>query len=72
VNITGARASGPAREIRATTNRDGEAAVTVTAPGRWYVRALHLTRMEADPEVDWQSYWSTLSFEVARESKSDQ
>jgi uncharacterized GH25 family protein len=71
VSITGARASGPAREIRGTTNRDGEAAVTVTAPGRWYVRALHLTRMEADPEVDWQSYWSTLSFEVARESKSD-
>lgn len=65
VSVTGARASGPAREIRTSTDERGEAVVTVTAPGRWYLRALHMTRMEGDPEVDWESYWSTLSFEVA-------
>jgi hypothetical protein len=69
VSLTGARALGPAREIRATTDERGEAAVTVTAPGRWFLRAIHVTRMEGDPEVDWQSYWSTLTFEVAAVSK---
>ena len=64
VNVTGARASGPAKEISASTDERGEAAVTVAAPGRWYVRAVHMIRLEGDPEVSWESYWATLSFEV--------
>jgi len=64
VSVTGARASGPAKEISATTDERGEAAVTVTAPGRWYVRAIHMIHLEGDPEVSWASYWATLSFEV--------
>jgi uncharacterized GH25 family protein len=64
VSVTGARASGPAREIRTSTDERGELVVTVTAPGRWYVRALHMIRLEGDPEVSWESYWATLSFEV--------
>jgi hypothetical protein len=64
VSVTGARASGPAKEISASTDERGEAAVTVTAPGRWYVRAIHMIRLEGDPEVSWASYWATLSFEV--------
>jgi len=64
VSVTGARASGTAKEISTTTDERGEAAVTVTAPGRWYVRAIHMVRLEGDPEVSWESYWATLSFEV--------
>ena len=64
VSVTGARASGPAREISASTDERGEAAVMVTAPGRWYVRAIHMIRLEGDPEVSWESYWATMSFEV--------
>ncbi|HLE68416.1 MAG TPA: DUF4198 domain-containing protein [Vicinamibacteria bacterium] len=64
VSVTGARASGPAKEISATTDERGEAAVTVTAPGRWYVRAIHMIRLEGAPEASWASYWATLSFEV--------
>jgi uncharacterized GH25 family protein len=64
VSVTGARASGPAKEISATTDERGEAAVKVTAPGRWYVRAIHMIRVEGDPDVSWESYWATLSFEV--------
>ena len=69
-SVTGARASGPAKEIRTTTDDEGEALVTLTAPGRWYLRALHVTHMEGDPEVDWQSYWSTLTFEVVGGAES--
>ena len=62
--ITGARASAEKREIAATTDERGECAVTATAPGRWYVRALHMVPLEGDPEVSWESYWATLTFEV--------
>jgi len=64
VGVTAARASGPAKEISSSTDEGGEVALTVTAPGRWYVRAIHMVRLEGDPEVSWQSYWATLSFEV--------
>ncbi len=63
-SVTGARVSGPSREIASSTDEQGECSVAVTAPGRWYVRALHMVHLEGDPEVSWQSYWATLSFEV--------
>lgn len=69
-SVTGARASGPAKEIRTTTDDAGEALVTPTAPGRWYLRAIHMTRAEGDPEVDWQSFWATLTFEVIGSTES--
>ncbi len=64
VKLTGARASGPAKEISVSTGEGGEAAVTVTVPGRWYVRAIHMIRVEGDAEASWESHWATLSFEV--------
>ena len=64
VKVTGARASGSPRELSTSTDERGEAAVTVTVPGRWYVRAIHMIRLEGDPEVSWESYWATMSFEV--------
>ncbi len=64
VRLVGSRASGPAREIVCSTDESGVADVTVTAPGRWYVRAIHMVRIEGDPEVSWESRWATLSFEV--------
>jgi uncharacterized GH25 family protein len=64
VKVTGARASGTAKEISASTDERGEVSVTVTAPGRWYVRAIHMVHLAEDPEVEWESYWATLSFEV--------
>jgi Domain of unknown function (DUF4198) len=64
VNVIGARASGPPREITTRTDEKGEATVTVSAPGRWYLRALHMIRLEDDPEMHWESFWCTLTFEV--------
>jgi hypothetical protein len=63
--ISGARASGPAREISSSTDENGEAVVTLGAPGRWYVKAIHLVEAVDDPEVEWDSYWCTLTFEVS-------
>jgi uncharacterized GH25 family protein len=65
VHVKGGRAT-PADEnpIAVTTDEQGECAVTATAPGRWYVRALHMVSLEEDPEVRWESYWATLTFEA--------
>jgi uncharacterized GH25 family protein len=63
-SITGARASAETKEIVATTDERGECTVRATAPGRWYVRALHMVHLDGDPEVSWESYWATLTFEV--------
>lgn len=70
VNVIGARASGQDREIVTRTDERGEATVTVSAPGRWYVRALHMIRLENDPEMRWESFWCTLSFEVAPRTRT--
>ncbi|HJS75611.1 MAG TPA: DUF4198 domain-containing protein [Vicinamibacteria bacterium] len=64
VPIRGARASAEEEEIAATTDERGECAVTATTPGRWYVRALHMVHLDDHPEVSWESYWATLTFEV--------
>jgi uncharacterized GH25 family protein len=63
-SIRGARASAEAKEISTTTDERGECSVTPAAPGRWFVRALHMVHLEEDPEVSWESYWATLTFEV--------
>jgi uncharacterized GH25 family protein len=65
VNVIGGRASGPPREIAVRTDEKGEATVSVSAPGRWYLRALHMIPVEDDPEMRWESFWCTLTFEVS-------
>lgn len=65
--IEGARAGGgsdSAEYITAVTDDEGEALVTLPSAGRWYLRAIHIIRVPDDPELQWESFWSTLSFEV--------
>jgi hypothetical protein len=70
--ITGGRAAGPANEIAASTDERGEASVTLSTSGRWYVRAIHMIRVENDPQVQWESFWATLTFEVPATPESPQ
>jgi uncharacterized GH25 family protein len=62
--IVGARAAGPPNEIAVSTDERGEASVNLSTSGRWYVRAIHMIRVEDDPQVQWESFWATLTFEV--------
>jgi uncharacterized GH25 family protein len=62
--IVGGRAAGPPNEIAVSTDDRGEAAVNLSTSGRWYVRAIHMIRVEDDPQVQWESFWATLTFEV--------
>ncbi len=47
------------------TDRNGRATVKLDRPGAWFVRTLHMVPLQGDPEADWQSAFSTLTFEVS-------
>ena len=50
--------------VTARTNSDGVAAVPLREAGRWYVRTIHLVETPSEPDVDYESNWATLTFEV--------
>ncbi|HWW74512.1 MAG TPA: DUF4198 domain-containing protein [Pyrinomonadaceae bacterium] len=56
----GARLS---REVGARTDARGVARVKLTGAGRWYVKMIHMSP-SAEPGLDYESKWATLTFEV--------
>ena len=46
------------------TNENGHAEIRLVSKGRWYFRALHLIRLDDDPVAQWESFWSTLTFQI--------
>jgi uncharacterized GH25 family protein len=49
------------RSVR--SDADGVARVRVGAAGTWYVKFIHMTRLENDAEADYESKWATLTFQ---------
>jgi hypothetical protein len=64
VTVVGGRAGTPAHRVRTVTDANGEASVVLQEAGRWYLRALHVIRLRDDPEAQWESFWTTITFEV--------
>lgn len=62
--VVGGRAGGPALEIEGRTDAGGAFVASFDAPGRWFLRALHMTRADEVEGVDWESFWCTLTVEV--------
>lgn len=46
------------------TDAEGRVDVPVAEPGRWYVRLIHMAPAP-EPDVDYESLWATLTFQVA-------
>jgi uncharacterized GH25 family protein/ketosteroid isomerase-like protein len=46
------------------TDRHGRATVQLDRAGAWFVRSLHMIPLEDNPEAQWESAFSTLTFEV--------
>ncbi len=46
------------------TDAHGRATVKLDRPGAWFVRTLHMIPLKGDAEAQWQSAFSTLTFEV--------
>lgn len=50
--------------VTTRTNADGVATVPLSGAGRWYVRTIHLVETASEPDVDYESNWATLTFEI--------
>ena len=50
--------------VTTRTNADGVATIPLNGTGRWYVRTIHMVETNAEPDVDYESNWATLTFEV--------
>lgn len=57
--------SGGHREAVSTrTDDEGVASIPLSHAGKWYVRAIHMVETTDEPEVDYESNWATLTFEL--------
>ncbi|MCY4574058.1 MAG: DUF4198 domain-containing protein [Gemmatimonadetes bacterium] len=50
--------------VTTRTNADGIATIPLNGTGRWYVRTIHMVETTTEPDVDYESNWATLTFEV--------
>ena len=67
--ILGGKAGGPRGEIKTKTDGSGKAIVTIPSDGRWYLSSIHLVRVDDDPQISWESFWCTLTFEIEEPSE---
>jgi uncharacterized GH25 family protein len=60
----GRNASGATIQERSTRSAaDGTARIPLSAPGEWYIKFIHMTRV-ANDSVDYESRWATLTFAI--------
>lgn len=55
---------GHVEDVETRTDAEGVAAIPLSHAGKWYVRAIHMVERTDEPEVDFESNWATLTFEV--------
>lgn len=60
----GRQAGGPIPERHLRVDGSGTVPVVITAPGTWYVKFIHMARVN-QPGVDYVSQWATLTFAVS-------
>ncbi len=46
------------------TDAQGAGAIRITGPGTFYVKFIHMTRLDDDPDADYESRWASLTFGV--------
>ncbi len=51
--------------IRTVTDRQGRVSVNLPHGGAWMLSAVHMIPVTGEPGLDWDSFWSSLSFELA-------
>jgi uncharacterized GH25 family protein len=60
----GAELEGHTYPVLTRTDGEGRVLLKIDRPGWWYVRIIHMVQAENDPEVDWRSYFATLTLQV--------
>lgn len=49
--------------VKTRTDREGLARIEISAAGQWYVRLIHMVRLDG-PDANYESKWATLTFEI--------
>jgi len=50
--------------VTTRTNGQGVATIPLSGAGKWFVRTIHMVETTAEAEVDYESNWATLTFEI--------
>lgn len=50
--------------VTTRTNGQGVARIPLSEGGRWFIRTIHMVEVTSEPDVDYESNWATLTFEV--------
>lgn len=59
-----AKLNGHEYPVTTRTDSAGKATLKLDRPGLWYARIIYMEPAQNDPEIDWRSYFSTMTFEV--------
>jgi uncharacterized GH25 family protein len=59
--LTSAEAGIEAKSVR--SDGSGVAAISLTVPGTWYIKFIHMAKVQGD-SVDYESKWASLTFQV--------
>lgn len=54
----------PAEKITARSGADGRVRLRLRPGGMWLVKAVHIVPGAAGTDIDWNSYWASLTFEM--------
>lgn len=55
---------GHVEAVETRTDEEGVARILLDHAGKWYVRTIHMVERPDEPEVDYESNWATLTFEL--------
>jgi hypothetical protein len=55
----------PKKSVSARTDAKGFVSLPIARSGFWLVKAVHMEPAPADAGVDWESWWASITFELA-------
>jgi uncharacterized GH25 family protein len=64
VLVVAMRKEAPAQAVRARTDAQGRATLTLNDEGFWLIKAVHMEAAPAGAGVDWESWWASMTFDL--------
>src|SRR5688500_15235321 len=58
----------PAAKVSARSDKDGRVTLSLSDPGMWLIKAVHMTAAPAGAASQWDSFWAALTFELPANS----
>lgn len=62
LRVVAVHEASPGELIELATDAEGRVTFPAAAPGAWMLTTLHMTRTDERDDVDWKSYWASLTF----------